>query len=127
MLDKLKKELENIAKGLTSFYSSETKSIPASKIKDQSSVNKAIDCAVEMIHSNTYRGEKIGMIRTDIPDFILIGSLRRGEAVLYKEENDGTVTVYQPYNKEFIKKQKARGPLNFSSTTINIPKKREKN
>ena len=118
-----REELNGATRGL--FDSLKVLLIPAKPIRirdieDLEGLDRAIECGAALQKTGFYRGQKIGVVRKDIPDLIDIAPLRRGETVLYIQDGRA-LTVEKPYNSEEIKKRlKSRFPV-FGLEVINIP------
>ncbi len=98
----------------------------------------ALHCIETMKSYNTYRGEKIGIVREDLK---ILGGYRAGEIILYREEVNpldcqmamgeymgmeqkptGKLTIERPIDKEWIEANKQEGSLlTTHSTCIGVP------
>jgi hypothetical protein len=120
--EKLYKTLMNAARDISSFLGNPNPHpVHFSEVSDEEGINRAIDCAASMQKSRTYSGERLGLVNPKIPDFFGMGSLTRGQVVLYKDEHDGKVTIEVPYSLEAIARERARGSLISSHTIVNVP------
>lgn len=115
----LRKKLEEISEAIPFFFSKQK----SERVQDRLSHSwlQAVFCLEKMIEQGIREKHIIGQIRPDIPKIFCIGNLRRGEFVLFENDGEGTVTVYQPYSKDAIERNIRRGSLNFSTAMINVP------
>jgi hypothetical protein len=82
----------------------------------------ALYCINKMKEYKTYDNEKIGRIKEDFGG--MVSSYSAGRIVIFKKEDDKTLTVEIPYNNEEISKQKEKGSLiTTMGTIVGVPKK----
>jgi len=82
---------------------------------------RAARFALRCMTGSERKDYKIGRITGDF-DGLAGGGYRENEIVLYRVDDDGTVTLERPDSKEQIKKNKQRGTTFVShSTIINVP------
>jgi len=96
--------------------------IPFSRVADKEGIDHAVICACEMQRAGTYHGERIGVVNPDLPKILCIGSLIRGQVVLFSPQGAGKVIVEVPYTPEHIERQKLEGSLVYTHTLVNVPR-----
>lgn len=103
------------------FYNNDREPMPLDTV-DQKGLDQALDCVSEMVAHGGYKNQAIGVIDPNIPKDFEIGNLRRGCVVLYTEEDNGTVTVEEPYCLEHIRKARVEGSIDYTHMILNVPK-----
>lgn len=83
-------------------------------------LRSSLECMEYMKSNNTYRGERIGIIRKEIKG--MVENYSPGEVVLFLPEDHGYVTLESAMSAEQIQEQREKGSLiSTIKTMVGIP------